>query len=117
MTGAKLEMVKKAIQARAKALGVKWDKEKGDGRMKIHKGFLQGPKNGLRFVVAERPRVTSRRSSRPQRAINKQASAYMRDLLVECFTPDYAKFPARSGRIAAPRWSRRHARLSRLTRA
>lgn len=29
LTGAKLEMVKKAIQARAKALGVKWDKEKG----------------------------------------------------------------------------------------
>ncbi len=28
LTGAKLEMVKKAIQARAKALGVKWDKEK-----------------------------------------------------------------------------------------
>lgn len=29
LTGAKLEMVKKAIQARAKALGVKWSKEKG----------------------------------------------------------------------------------------
>lgn len=29
LTGAKREMVKKAIQARAKALGVKWDKEKG----------------------------------------------------------------------------------------
>jgi len=29
LTGAKQEMVKKAIQARAKALGVKWDKERG----------------------------------------------------------------------------------------
>ena len=42
LTGAKLEMVKKAIQARAKALGVKWDKEKGDSSHENPQRLSQG---------------------------------------------------------------------------
>ena len=61
--------------------------------MKIHKGFLQ---NSEEWFALRRGRATASQFKRiitPAKGeYSKQASAYMRDLLVECFTPDYAKF-------------------------
>jgi hypothetical protein len=61
--------------------------------MKIHKGFLQGSEE---WFALRRGRATASNFKKiitPAKGeYSKQASAYMRDLLVECFTPDYAKF-------------------------
>lgn len=61
--------------------------------MKIHKGFLQGSEQ---WFELRRGRATASQFSRIITAArgdySKSASGYMRDLLVECFTPDYAKF-------------------------
>lgn len=62
-------------------------------RMKIHKGFLQGSEE---WFALRRGRVTASNFKRiitPAKAeYSKQAKSYMRDLLVECFCPDFAKF-------------------------
>lgn len=61
--------------------------------MKIHQGFLQGSEE---WFALRRGRATASNFKKiitPAKGeYSKQASAYMRDLLVECFTPDYAKF-------------------------
>jgi hypothetical protein len=61
--------------------------------MKIHKGFLQGSEE---WFALRRGRATASNFKKiitPAKGeYSKQASGYMRDLLVECFTPDYAKF-------------------------
>jgi hypothetical protein len=61
--------------------------------MKIHKGFLQGSEE---WFALRRGRATASNFKKiitPAKGeYSKQASSYMRDLLVECFTPDYAKF-------------------------
>jgi hypothetical protein len=61
--------------------------------MKIHKGFLQGSEQ---WFELRRGRATASQFSRIITAArgdySKSAAGYMRDLLVECFTPDYAKF-------------------------
>lgn len=61
--------------------------------MKIHQGFLQGSEE---WFALRRGRVTASQFSRiitPAKAeYSKQSAGYMRDLVVECFTPDYAKF-------------------------
>lgn len=61
--------------------------------MKIHKGFLQGSEE---WFALRRGRVTASNFKKiitPAKGeYSKQAGSYMRDLLVECFTPDYAKF-------------------------
>lgn len=61
--------------------------------MKIHQGFLQGSEQ---WFELRRGRATASQFGRiitPAKAqYSAQAKGYMRDLLVECFTPDYAKF-------------------------
>lgn len=61
--------------------------------MKIHKGFLQGSEE---WFALRRGRVTASNFSRiitpAKAAYSAQAKSYMRDLVVECFCPDYAKF-------------------------
>lgn len=61
--------------------------------MKIHQGFLQGSEE---WFALRRGRATASQFSRiitPAKAeYSKQAAGYMLDLVVECFTPDYAKF-------------------------
>lgn len=61
--------------------------------MKIHQGFLQGSEE---WFALRRGRATASNFKKiitPAKGeYSKQASGYMRDLLVECFTPDYAKF-------------------------
>lgn len=61
--------------------------------MKIHKGFAQGSEE---WFALRRGRVTASNFSRiitpAKAAYSAQAKSYMRDLLVECFCPDYAKF-------------------------
>jgi hypothetical protein len=61
--------------------------------MKIHQGFLQ---NSEQWYSLRRGRVTASNFKKiitPARGdYSKQAPGYMRDLLVESFCPDYAKF-------------------------
>lgn len=61
--------------------------------MKIHQGFLQQSEE---WFALRRGRVTASNFKRiitPAKAeYSKQAAGYMRDLLVESFCPDYAKF-------------------------
>lgn len=61
--------------------------------MKIHKGFLQGSEQ---WFELRRGRVTASNFDRIMTAIqckySAQAEGYQRDLLVESFCPDYAKF-------------------------
>ena len=61
--------------------------------MKIHKGFAQGSEE---WFALRRGRVTASNFSRiitpAKAAYSAQAKSYMRDLVVECFCPDFAKF-------------------------
>jgi len=61
--------------------------------MKIHKGFLQGSEQ---WFELRRGRVTASNFDRIMTAVqckySAQAEGYQRDLLVESFCPDYAKF-------------------------
>ncbi len=61
--------------------------------MKIHKGFLQQSEE---WYALRRGRVTASNFKKiitPAKAeYSKQSAGYMRDLLVESFCPDYAKF-------------------------
>jgi hypothetical protein len=61
--------------------------------MKIHQGFRQGDEAWYKL---RRGRVTASGFDRIMTAVkcqySAQAPAYQRDLLVECFCPDYAKF-------------------------
>ncbi len=61
--------------------------------MKIHTGFLQGSEQ---WFSLRRGRVTASQFKRiitPAKGeYSKQAAGYMRDLLVESFCPDFAKF-------------------------
>jgi len=61
--------------------------------MNIHQGFIQGSEE---WFALRRGRVTASQFKRiitPAKGeYSKQAHDYMRDLLVECFTPDYARF-------------------------
>jgi hypothetical protein len=61
--------------------------------MKIHKGFLQGSEQWFELRRGRATASNFKKIITPAKGeYSKQASGYMRDLLVECFTPDYAKF-------------------------
>jgi len=61
--------------------------------MKIHQGFIQGSEE---WFALRRGRATASNFKKiitPAKAeYSKQASSYMRDLLVECFCPTYQEF-------------------------
>ena len=61
--------------------------------MKIHKGFLQGSEQWFELRRGRATASNFKKIITPAKGeYSKQAASYMRDLLVECFTPDYAKF-------------------------
>lgn len=61
--------------------------------MKIHQGFLQGSEQWFELRRGRATASNFKKIITPAKGeYSKQAASYMRDLLVECFTPDYAKF-------------------------